>query len=140
MREFVLIKNNGIGSINQKQYNNCCLFIALSILWKYLRPKDYYLHKELFEEHFEREVSGEEMVFSILKVKYSDLVVKPGEEQIDTLIEKFSKYSKIKITMLLHGTDIKFDLFEEKTEPEGLIIQYQNHFEACLPKNLLSEI
>lgn len=139
MSEFVLIKNNGIGNINGKNFPNCCIFISLSIVWRFLNSNDFNHHKKLFEQHLNREVTPEEMVFSILKVKHNNLVVNIGELQIDTLIEKFSQYTNIKITMFLPENGMKFDLFKEESKPDAIIIQYPNHFECAIPRELISK-
>jgi hypothetical protein len=138
MSEFVLIKNNGMGAINGTNFPNCCIFISLGILWKYLKNNDYNNHKRLFEEHLKREVSAEEMVFSILKVKEGSLVENLGEQQIDTLIEKFCNYTRLKISVVLAENGMKWDLFKDTVEPDGVIVQYNNHFECALPRSLIN--
>jgi hypothetical protein len=140
MSEFVLIKNNGIGTINDIKYPNCCLFISLGIIWRYIKYNDFILHKQLFEEHLQRSVSPEEIVFSVLKVKNTDLVETLGEQQIDTLIEKFIDYTNIKISIVFNSTGDKWDLFKDNSLPEAVIIQYNNHFECALPKSVIQQL
>jgi len=139
MSEFVLIKNNGVGTINGIHFPNCCIFISLSILWKILKPDYFKLHKKLFEEHLHREVLPEEMVFSILKVKHSELVLNLGEQQIDTLIEKFSNYTGLKVSIIFAENGMKWDLYKEETKPDGIIVQYLNHFECAIPREIIDQ-
>ena len=136
MTEFVLVKNNGIGNINGKTSGNLCLFISLGIIWRTVGKKDFDIHYSLFKEYLERDITPEEMVYYILKVKDSDHLAPVGETQIDTLIETFVKYTNIKVSVLLG--EMKFDLFKEQEECEAIIVQYPNHFECAIPKSVLS--
>jgi hypothetical protein len=140
MTEFIIFKNNGLGKINDVEYSNCCLFLSLATTWSYIKPHDFYHHKDLFEKHLERVVTPEEMVFSVLKVKHKDMVANLGDTQIDTLIEKFSQYTNIKMTIVFSMNGMKWDLFDGDSPPEAVIIQHPNHFECAIPKKLLERI
>jgi hypothetical protein len=135
--EYTLIKNNGMGYIHQQNIPNCCIFISLGVIWKYVNKEDYKLHEEVFKNTLSREVSPEEMVYSILKIKSPDIISGLGETQIDTLIEKFSKYTNLKISVILADTGMKWDLYDGTSAPDGVIIQYPNHYDCAVPKKYI---
>lgn len=138
MSEFVLIKNNGIGNIHQKPMPNSCLFISLGTIWRLINPKDYNFHSEIFQKHLEREITPEEMVYSIVKVKYSSVVAPLGQQQIDTIIEKFVDYTGFKLSVVLAENGMKWDLFTGSDEPDAIVIQYPNHYECAISKKFVS--
>jgi hypothetical protein len=80
----------------------------------------------------EDEISGEEMVYAILKVKCPEKLYELGQTQSDVLIEYFVKYSKLKISVHLTENDMKWDLFEGSEDPDGIVIQYNNHFDCAI--------
>jgi len=127
-----LIRNNGIGRIHKKLIPNCCLFIALSKIWETVKLDEFNFHKKIFEEIIEDEINGEEMVYAILKVNHPDKVYSLGEPQSDILIEHFAKYVNIKISVHFIETDMKWDLFEGDEKCEGIIVQYNNHFDCAV--------
>jgi len=136
--EYVLIKNNGLGVINEKNIPNCCLFISLGTIWEKVAKEDYIFHINLFKKYLNRDVSKEEMVYAIMKVKHPEVVAKLGENQIDTIVEKFAKYSNIKISMILAENGMKWDLFTGDDKPDGIVIQHPNHFDCAVPHKYIS--
>lgn len=136
--EFVLIKNNGLGNIHQKNIPNCCIFIALGTVWQHVDKKDFDFHFEIFQKHLERPVTPEEMVYSIVKVKHPDVVAGLGQQQIDTIIEKFVDYTKFKLSVVLAENGMKWDLFPSTSSPDAIIVQYPNHYECAINKKFLS--
>jgi hypothetical protein len=137
--EYILVKNNGVGFIHQQNIPNCCIFIALGVIWKYVSREDYNLHEEVFKNTLSREISPEEMVYSILKIKSPDVIATLGETQIDTLLENFVKYTNIKLSVVLAGTEMKWDLYEGSSPPDGVIVQYPNHYDCAIPKKYMDK-
>jgi hypothetical protein len=127
-----LVRNNGIGKIHNKLIPNCCLFISLATIWQKVSPEDYNFHKKIFDEMLEDDISGEEMVYAIIKVKCPEKLYNLGETQSDVLIEHFAKYSKLKLSVHFKDGDMKWDLFEGTDNPDGIIIQYNNHFDCAI--------
>lgn len=136
--EYVFVKNNGIGHINEKQIPNCCIFISLGIIWKHVNKDDFTLHEEVFKSCLNREVSPEEMVYSILKIKSPEVIATLGETQIDTLLEDFVKYTKLKLSVFLSENGMKWDLFDGNIVPDGIIIQHSNHYECAIQKKYMN--
>lgn len=131
-KQYTLNRNNGIGKIHKKLIPNCCLFISLSKIWSEKNTTDFEFHKKIFDEMLEDDVSGEEMVYAILKVKCPEHLYELGQTQSDVLIEHFAKYSKLKISVHFTENDMKWDLFEGTDEPDGVIVQYNNHFDCAI--------
>jgi len=136
--EYMLIKNNGMGFIHQQHVPNCCIFIALGILWKLINKDDYLLHENIFKSSLNRDTTPEEMVYSLMKVKHPEIVVNLGETQIDTILEKFSAYSGLKISVILAENGMKWDLFKGNEKPDGIIVQYPNHYECAVLKSFVN--
>ena len=135
--EYVLIKNNGIGFIHQQNIHNCCIFIALGVMWKIINKSDFQFHEDIFKNNISRDVTPEEMVYSILKVKIPQLVAPLGDTQIDTLIEHFTKYTELKISVVLAENGMKWDLFDGNACPDGIIIQHDNHYDCAILKKYM---
>jgi hypothetical protein len=136
--EYALIKNNGIGQINEKTIPNCCIFLAIGLIWKLTNIEDYNLHANIFKNILQREVTAEEMVYAIIKAKYPEVLQPLGEFQEDDVIKRFVDYTQIKVSILIVEHNFKYDLFEEKIEPDAVIIHYPGHYECAIAKKFIT--
>jgi hypothetical protein len=79
------------------------------------------------------------MLLSILVLKTCTISTKKLDKRIDTLIEKFSNYTGLKVSIIFAENGMKWDLYKEETKPDGIIVQYLNHFECAIPREIIDQ-
>jgi hypothetical protein len=125
--------NDGVAKINNRWCKNCCIFLALTKIFKYC---DYDHFKKL-RKNAKTDV---ETVYNLLKNRVPHLLEEDDDEQSDILIEEFVKLTKIKIRvvyMIENESLSNWDLFDGNEDPDALIFQYPNHFECAISKKFI---